>query len=114
MQAFLPRDNVAVDELVNELSEATWKKSQESFTEREGTIHLPKFRLEYDAILNGPLQQLGIKEAFTDQADFTNMVPPEADVYLRERKQTTVIEVDEGETEAAVVTSAEIRLASPS
>src|SRR5690606_9428375 len=63
MQVFLPRDNVAVDELVNELSEATWKKWQESFTEREGTIHLPKFRLEYEAILNGPLQQLGIKEA---------------------------------------------------
>ena len=112
MQVFLPRDNVAVDELVNELSETTWKKWQESFTEREGTIHLPKFRLEYEAVLNGPLQQLGIKEAFTDQADFTNMVPPEADVYLSEVKQKTFIEVDEEGTEAAAVTSAEMRLTS--
>src|SRR5690606_27774718 len=114
MQVFLPRDNVAVDELVNELSEATWKKWQEVFRVREGNIHVDQLRLHYEDILTGTLQLFGINEAFTDHADFTKINPQEADDYLSEGKQKAFIEVDEEGTEAAAVTSAEMRLPSTS
>ena len=112
MQVFLPKENVAIDDVVRNMTEKTWENWQDSFKEKEGTINLPKFSLEYETILNEPLQQLGIQEAFSDRADFSNMVPPEVSVYISEVKQKTFIEVDEEGTEAAAVTSVEITLTS--
>lgn len=112
MQVFLPKENVAIDDVVRNMTEKTWENWQDSFKEEEGTINLPKFSLEYETILNEPLQQLGIQEAFSDRADFSKMVPPEVSVYISEVKQKTFIEVDEEGTEAAAVTSVEITLES--
>lgn len=112
MQVFLPKEGISIDEIVNDLSEKTWEDWQTSFVSQEGTINLPKFKLEYEAKLNEPLQLLGIEQAFTGDADFSKMVPPEVNVYISEVKQKTFIEVDEEGTEAAAVTSVEVRLTS--
>ena len=62
-------------------------------------------------LLNKPLQNMGIKTAFTSAADFSGiaeMGPLSLDMV----KQKCYIDVSEKGTEAAAVTSAQIRLTS--
>src|SRR5699024_4352335 len=106
MQVYLPKEGKSVDDLVADTTAETWDMWQEDFGEKvEGTVRLPKFKLEYDVLLNEPLQELGIKTAFGDgQPDFSPMVETTIPLYISEVKQKTAIEIDEKGTEAAAVT----------
>lgn len=107
MNIFLPKEKVKVDDLAEEI--ATW---QGDFEEREGTLLLPKFKLEYETTLNEPLIALGMKDAFSEEkANFSAMIKDD-EIYLNTVKQKTFISVHEEGTEAAGVTSAEFRLTS--
>lgn len=76
-----------------------WKKSY-------GSIQLPKFSISYSATLNESLQALGMKQSFSDAADFSGLsnVP---NVRISEIKHKSKIEVSEEGTKAAAVTSVE-------
>ena len=107
MNIFLPKEKVKVDDLAEEI--ATW---QGDFEEREGTLLLPKFKLEYETTLNEPLIARGMKDAFSEEkANFSAMIKDD-EIYLNTVKQKTCISVHEEGTEAAGVTSAEFRLTS--
>lgn len=114
MQVYLPKEGKSVDDLVADTTAETWNMWQEDFEEKvEGTVRLPKFKLEYDVLLNEPLQELGIKTAFGNgQPDFSPMVETTMPLYISEVKQKTAIEVDEKGTEAAAVTSVGIEMTS--
>jgi serpin B len=80
----------------------------------EGTVGLPRFRLEYEASLKQSLSVLGMEVAFDGgRADFTRMFEADdANAYIHEVKHKTFVEVNEEGTEAAAVTSVEIRVTS--
>src|SRR5699024_3098208 len=64
MQVFLPREGYSIDELVANMDAKTWDAWQEDFeTDREGIVNLPKFKLEYETLLNEALKELGIADA---------------------------------------------------
>lgn len=112
MQLFLPEGD-SVDNLLENLDADAWQQWQKNFSMQEGTVRLPKFKLEYETILNDSLVNLGIVEAFEpEKANFTKMVNTDRPVYLSEVKQKTAIEVDEKGTEAAAITNAQIRTTS--
>jgi len=74
---------------------------------REGTLVLPRFKVEYEVILNEALQALGMAEAFSmEEADFSQMakVPKSQNIYLSQVKHKTFVKVNEEGTEAAAVT----------
>ena len=79
-------------------------------------MQLPKFTLEYEIKLNDALKALGMEVAFnSSQADFTKMYKKEEvglNLYISEVKHKTFVEVNEQGTEAAAVTSVEMRLES--
>jgi len=113
MQLFLPKENQSLDELVNDMTTKTWQNWQTEFTEEEGFVSLPKFKLEYETLLNEPLQQLGIEQAFIgSEANFSPMVETTMPLFISEVKQKTAIKVDESGTEAAAATSVGIEMTS--
>jgi serpin B len=87
-----------------------------SFRKQELTLQLPKFTLEYELELNDVLKMLGMEIAFNPaEADFTRMYKKEEvgmNLYISKVKHKTFVEVNEEGTEAAAVTSVEMRLES--
>ena len=73
------------------------------FSEHDGLVALPKFKLEDTLELNLPLGALGMKTAFNSKkADFSGMF---SDMhYISEVRQKAFVEVNEEGTEAAAVT----------
>lgn len=68
-----------------------------------GVIEIPKFKVESDVKLSSHLQALGMQEAFTTQADFSQMGM--GSLYIDEVKHKAVIEVNEAGTTAAAATA---------
>ncbi len=80
-------------------------------------LTLPKFRAEFEATLNGPLQSLGMRAAFTPSADFSKLTSADK-LMISLVVHKAFIEVDEAGTEAAaatgvVMTRASARLPAP-
>lgn len=71
-------------------------------------LWLPKFKNEYKISLKKTLSNLGMGIAFSSPADFTNMHNCNC-IYIHDVIHKTFIEIDENGTEAAAVTSVEIR-----
>ncbi|KAG7508449.1 alpha-1-antitrypsin-like [Solea senegalensis] len=71
------------------------------------SLHLPKFSIKADASLGETLNELGITEAFSDQADFSG-ISTEVKLKLSKVSHQAVLSVDETGTEAAAGTTLEI------
>ncbi|MHC5726898.1 MAG: serpin family protein, partial [Nostoc sp.] len=65
-------------------------------------IRLPRFKTDYDITLNDALKTLGMKEAFSSNANFSGMGK---NLTISEVKHKTFVEVNEEGTEAAAATS---------
>jgi serine protease inhibitor len=114
MNIVLPREGRTVDELIETLDEARWRSWIGGLRESDMHLRMPKFRREYETTMNEPLSALGMQSAFglTGDTDFTGLSPLGRDLYISEVKQKTFINVDEEGTEAAAVTSVEVRVVS--
>ena len=108
MNVFLPKENISLEEFKNKLTYENWQKWTSEFQEREGTVLLPKFQLEYEASLKETLQKLGMITAFTKGANFGKMIEEDDPLWISQVKQKTFIDVNEEGTEAAAATSVEI------
>jgi len=108
MTVAVPLDTHGLDDVMDDLEtlldpEAVWE-------ERVMAIHLPRFELEWERVLNDDLKALGMTDAFSGAADFTPMYRNALTdgLHVKEVKQKTFLEVDELGTEAAAVTSVEM------
>ena len=72
---------------------------------------MPRLKVETSMILNKAMQNMGIKSAFTSAADFSGIAEM-GPLVLDQVKQKCYIDISEKGTEAAAVTSAQIRLTS--
>ena len=103
MFVLLPQTNSTPEKILTDLDAAKWKNAMlPKFTSREGTIALPRFKVEYGVQLKPALQALGMKLPFSQNADFSKM--SSTSLYLDEVKQKSYVEVNEEGTEAAAVT----------
>jgi len=83
------------------------------FAETQGEIALPRFKVEYEIGLNDALKALGMGIAFDpNRADFSGIVQGSVKAFISEVKHKTFAEVNEEGTEAAAVTSVEMRATS--
>ena len=104
MYLFLPDTNSSPTKLLADLNADTWRdKILPKFQDRQGMLALPRFKLDYDVTLNHPLKALGMRQAFTDGADFSGMA--DEPLFVSEVKQKSFVEVNEEGTEAAAVTT---------
>jgi serpin B len=107
---FLPKQDKNLNSFINNLTLANWEQWLGEFRQREGTLKIPKFKLEYEVTLNSALQALGMKSMFNNGADFSQLTS--VDVKVNEVKHKTFVEINEEGTEAAAVTSIGIRATS--
>ncbi|MBN2747111.1 MAG: serpin family protein [Bacteroidales bacterium] len=68
-------------------------------------IELPKFKILQSVNLNEPLKELGMKQAFSEAANFSNMTKIDDDLHISAVLHKAFIEVDEKGTEAAAATA---------
>jgi serine protease inhibitor len=108
MAVILPNHDNTVATLVADLDNVLAQVQIADFNPREMELGLPKFTLEYELTMNDVLKAMGMDIAFTNMADFTGMYEP-GGLYISEVKHKTFVKVDEEGTEAAAVTSVEIR-----
>lgn len=113
--AVQPSGDRSLDDLVAELDRGTWDEWTDlldSATAAEAAVALPRFELEYEEVLNGTLQTLGMTHAFDGRADFSRMVEG-GGVWVDEVRQKTFLKVDEEGTEAAAATSVAVVESAP-
>ena len=110
MYILLPRPGVAFDDALASLSTSRWEGWRRDLRSARVRVSMPKFKLECEMDFTGLLQDMGMKLAFSNSADFSLMSStPLAIGFV---KQKTYIDVDEEGTEAAAVTGLGMRTTS--
>ena len=110
MDVIIPPDGLSADEFVSGLDSESLSRLSAGLQTDEIRLMLPSFKAEYDVSLNAALQRLGMKEAFTSSADFSDM--SKEPLMISEVRQKTFIEVNEEGSEAAAITSVSMMRAS--
>lgn len=100
----LPDEGKTVDDVIAELDADIWGKCYTA-AKVSANIWIPKFETEYTissiAMLD-ILKKMGINQAFTNYADFSQMA--ELSLKITDVLQKSIIKIDENGTEAATVT----------
>ncbi len=115
MTIILPTPEINVDDFLAAFSAENWNQWTGSFSKRNGVLYFPRFKLEYEKLLNDVLKSLGMAVAFDqNQADFTRMFDKVGDMnlFIDKVKHKSFVEVNEEGTEAAAVTSVEVGVTS--
>lgn len=113
MVVVLPPSGWGIDAVLPYVSGTVYKGAMSMMTKQEVAFRMPKFRFETSLVLDKPLKKMGIETAYSSAADFKG-ISAMGPLSLGTVKQKCYIDVTEKGTEAAAVTSAQIRLTSAS
>jgi serine protease inhibitor len=102
MDIFLP-EREAMPAFQLALTGGLWKQWLAQFRPMEGTITMPRFKVEYEAELSPALKALGMGEAFELSANFKGICPDP--LRISKVRHKTLIEVNEAGTEAAAASA---------
>lgn len=111
MYCMLPAEGISAEEFIKILDSTKWKEVKGSLAATNSvTIQIPRFRMEYGIKeLKDSLTALGMGICFTEDADLTGI---RKNLLISSVLHKAVIEVNEKGTEAAAVTSVEIKTTS--
>ncbi len=114
MKIFLPDKNSSLKKFCRQLNAVNWQQWLADFELIDGSIMLPRFKLEYEAPLKEPLEALGMGIAFDHrQANFTGLSSTQPGVYIEDARQKTFLEVNEKGTEAAAANILMLPMSAP-
>lgn len=105
MKLFLPRSSSSLEEFREALNTENWKRWNGEFSSRQGKVLMPKFKMEYQIILNDAMKELGMPSAFNENADFPHIVEGDSELAVTSIAQKTYLDINEEGTEAAAATS---------
>ena len=111
MYVILPPEGTDINKLISRMDETVYHAAMDMLSQQKVRLFLPRFKAETSMVLNKPLQNMGIKTAFTAAADFGGIAEM-GPLVLDMVKQKCYVDVTEKGTEAAAVTSVQIRLTS--
>lgn len=107
MYVYLPGEGASVSGTIANLDAKTWDEWTKGLSESQGSIALPRFRLEYDTYLKNVLTAMGMPDAFSDtDADFSGIAEGAS---IKDIRHKAFVDVDEKGTRAAALTSVEMR-----
>lgn len=96
MTILLPNEGFTLDESLAHLNLTNWDKWNNSWTEARLDVKFPKFEMKAHDELDDVLKAMGIKEAFSSDADFSALSDTPLKVGLFE--QASFVKVDENGT----------------
>lgn len=105
MKLFLPSSSSSLEEFRKALNTENWKRWNGEFSGRQGLVLMPKFKMEYQIILNDAMKELGMPSAFDENADFPHIVEGDSELAVTSIAQKTYLDINEEGTEAAAATS---------
>lgn len=109
MYILLPPPGMSPDDVIPHISEYALNSAIKLMAPKEVVLRMPKFTLETEMLLNEPLQKMGLESAFSAAANFKG-ISAMGPLSLSVVKQKCYIDVSERGTEAAAVTSAQVRM----
>ncbi len=109
MYVVLPPSGMSPDAVLPYIGENQYKSAMSLLEPKEVSLSLPKFTNETSLVLNRALENMGVRTAFTSAADFSG-ISLSGPLRVNLVKQKCYIDVTEKGTEAAAVTSAQVRL----
>ncbi|ARG97284.1 serpin family protein [Legionella micdadei] len=100
----LPKGNYTTQDVLKTLNQEIFSKLVSASIEQKVQVSIPRFNLDstFDT-LSSTLQKMGLKEAFTDQANFSKMT--KSALSISAIIQKAIIKVDEKGTVATAATS---------
>lgn len=103
MTLFLPKPGVSLSAVVDQLDNGAWSNWTSQLTPQEVILNMPRFKMEYEKVLNNLLIDMGMGSAFDPaRADFSNI--SDINIFISLVKHKSFVEVNEEGTEAAAVT----------
>lgn len=105
----LPKKDAALSDVEAQLTTSAFQKWLTQLESKNVHVKLPKFCLDNRYDLNDPLQKLGIRKAFTPEADFSG-IDGMKDLYLTKVVHQTFFALDEVGVTAAAATAASINV----
>ena len=111
MYVVLPPVGMDVNTMIPYISETAFDTAMGMLSSQEVVLTMPKFKLETSMVLNDALKDMGIETAFSGAADFSGITAM-GNLAIDQVKQKCYIDVTEKGTEAAAVTSVQVRLTS--
>lgn len=102
MQVLLPKNNTKIEDFIQNLSWESYTGLVSKEDSREGKVKLPKFKIEFGGDITKNLQNLGLVNTTSGQADFSKMSRDPMEIGAVIHK--TYITTDEKGTEAAAAT----------
>jgi serpin B len=106
MDIILPRDKTGLTTLESKLDAGALAQLLATVKSTEVEVALPKFTVRSGIEMKNELEQLGMKKAFTSDADFSGMVGKRtAPLWIDEIYHQAFVDVDEAGTEAAAATA---------
>ena len=99
MTVILPPQNIPMSEFISSLDESSLASITDKLSYRKVSLKLPRFECEYGKDLVNELRALGIRKAFSDEAEISGIL--ENNVKLTKAIQKTKIKVNESGTEVA-------------
>lgn len=112
MVILLPSDVDGITKLEAKLTHEKllhWLDKLDNQSAREIELFLPKYELETEYDLSSAFKEMGMKDAFGTDADFTGMGWPKGELFISQIKHKAFVSVDEEGTEAAAATAVEMR-----
>jgi len=106
LMVILPNDRLGLANLEKSIFQQEWKSvlGNDLFDYASVHVTMPKFRIECSFRLKEELQKLGVKQAFSDDADFSLMTG-NRDLKIDDVVHKAFIDVDENGVEAAAATA---------
>lgn len=111
MIIILPDNIEGLGDLEKNLNEEKFHEWIDKMDNKRVHVTIPKFKMTQSFRLRDPLQQMGMKLAFSDAADFSR-ITGKKDLSLSQVIHKTFIKVDENGTEAAAATASIIAMTS--
>lgn len=94
-------------EIEKDLTYEKFKKWSQEMRNQKIKVFIPKLKLEYYSKLNEILTQMGLKTAFTEKANFTEMDNTRK-LYIQKAFHKAKIEIDEEGSEASAATAVSV------
>ncbi|XP_034662875.1 serine protease inhibitor 42Dd [Drosophila subobscura] len=99
----LPLEEQGLAELEEKLSGVELNEICSQLKTEHVRLQLPKFKMEFDVSLNPVLEQLGLKQMFSENANFKSLVQ-QTNMHISEVKHKAFIDLNEAGTTAAAAT----------